>query len=207
MTDTTAGWGVAGQLPPAIQRRMALADAEEHRAEREQAAEREHLAEERHQRAMTLAVQQAEARGDVFDVMALARGEVRGRSVGDILAAAMAAAAVEDRRDGLRLHREGHGEPAKLHVEVGEPVIHHAPAARSGVGRAIASRARHFRDLLEARRRAERAEQAVWESRNDYGLVDGVTVRPHEDRGDVVFARHQYERACAEIGQRPVSYR
>jgi hypothetical protein len=100
--------------------------------------------------------------------------------------------------------REGHGEP--VHIEVGEPVIH-TPAARSVTGRAIFNRARRFRDLLAARRQLERAERAAWQSRNDYGVVEGVTVRRREDRDDVVFARHQYEQACREIGQRPVSYR
>ena len=186
---------------------MAESDAREALESKRAAAEQESRREESHARALALAREQAELRGEVVDPLAFARGEVNPRPIRDILAAAMAAAAVEDRRDGLRLHREGHGEPARLHVEVGEPVIHHAPAARSRIGRVIASRARHSRDLLDARRRAERAEQAVWESRNDYGLVDGVTVRPREDRGDVVFARHQHERACAEIGQRPVSFR
>jgi hypothetical protein len=195
-----AGWGLTGQLPPAIQRRMAAADAAEYRIEREQEAERERLAEEWHQRAVTLAVQQAEARGDVFDVMALARGEVRGRSVGDILAGAVAAAEAGDRRAEMRLYQEGHGQPERLHVEVGEPNIIHAPAARSVTGRAIFNRARRFRDLLEARRQLEAAEQAAWQSRHDCGLVDGVTVQPREDRGDVVFARH-------EDSSRPVSFR
>jgi hypothetical protein len=194
-----AGWSVGGGLPLSVRRRMAESDAREALESKRAAAELESRREESHQRALGLARELAESRGEVVDPLAYARGDVSPRPIGDIPAAAMAAAAVEDRRDGLRLHREGHGEPAKLHIEVGEPVIHHAPAARSGVGRAIASRARHFRDLLEARRRAELAERAVWESRNDVGIIDGVTPRPREDRGDVVFARHQYER--------PVSYR
>ena len=65
--------------------------------------------------------------------------------------------------------------------------------------------------MLDARRQLEQAERAAWQSRNGYGLVDNVTVRPREDRDNVVFARHaaarQYEQACREIGQRPVSYR
>jgi hypothetical protein len=74
MTET-AGWGVPGFLPPAVARRVLRDDAAETRQARLDEAEREQLAEERHQRAMTLAVQQAEARGEVLDTMALARGE------------------------------------------------------------------------------------------------------------------------------------
>jgi hypothetical protein len=203
MTEA-AGWGAPDFVPPAVARRMAREDAQEARETRLAEAERERLAEERHQRAMTLAVQQAEVRGEVLDTMTLARGEVRGRAISEILAAAVAAGAAADRGDEIRAWREGHGEP--VHIEVGEPVIH-TPAARSVTGRAIFNRARRFRDLLEARRQLERAERAAWQSRNDYGVVEGVTVRRREDRDDVVFARRQYEQACREIGQRPVSYR
>jgi hypothetical protein len=205
-----AGWGVPSFLPPAVAARALRDDAREALEARRAEDERERRAEERHSAAMALYAQQAEARGEVLDVMAMARGEVRGRSVQDILAAAVAASEVEDRRAEMWAWQQGHGEPERLHVDVGEPRLL-APAARSATAMAIFHRSRRFQDWLEKRKAAEAARRAV-EAEHDWGLVDNVTVRPREDRGDVVFARHeaarrQYERACAEIGERPVSIR
>jgi hypothetical protein len=167
----TAGWGVPDFLPPAVARRMLRDDAAETRQARLDEAEREQLAEERHARAVTLAVQQAEARGEVLDTMALARGEVRGRSVSEILAAAVAASAVADRGDEMRVWRDGHGEPEPVHVFVGEPVL-----AASPVKRTIASRSRRWQDWQDKRKAAEAARRAV-EADRDLGLVDGAVVR------------------------------
>jgi hypothetical protein len=192
---------VPGFLPPAVARRMARDDAREAIEARRSEADREAQAEERHERALDTYRQQAEARGEVLDVMALARGEMRGRGVSEILASAAAAAAADDRRDEMRAWRDGHGDPEKLHVFVGEPNIVTAPAARSATGWKIFNRARHFRDMLDARRQLEQAERAAWQSRNGYGLVDNVTVRPREDRDNVVFARH----AAASSTSRPAA--
>jgi hypothetical protein len=169
MTEV-AGWGVPGFLPPAVVRRMARDDAAETRQARLDEAEREQLAEERHARAVTLAVQQAEARGEVLDTMALARGEVRGRSIPEILAAAAAAGAAADRGDEMRAWRDGHGQPEPLHVFVGEPVL-----AASPIKRTIASRSRRWQDWQEKRKVAEAARRAV-EADRDLGLPGGAVV-------------------------------
>jgi hypothetical protein len=175
MTET-AGWGVPDFLPPAVARRMVRADAQEAVAAKQAEAERELLAEERHSRAMALYCQQAEARGEEISALALATGQVSGRSIADILAAAVAAGDREDWVTEARLHREGHGDPEPLHVEFGEPRLL-APAARSSTGRAIATRARRFWDVLDARRQLAAAERAAEQSKHDYGLVDGVHPR------------------------------
>jgi hypothetical protein len=169
MTET-AGWGVPDFLPPAVARRMLRDDAREVREAKQAEAERETRAEERHQRAMALYAEQAELRGEVVTAMQLASGQVPGRPIAAILEAARQAGDRDDVITAARLHREGHGEPERVHVEVAEPVIL-APAARSIAGRAIATRARRFWDVLEARRKLAAAERAAEASKNDYGFV------------------------------------
>jgi hypothetical protein len=177
VTETTAGWGIAAELPVAIQRRMVLAEAEEHRIEREQAAERERLAEQRRQRAMTLAVQQAEARGEYVSALAIATGQVQGRTFEQIFAAAAEAGDREDQIAAARANREA----GRVHIEFGEPNIIHAPAARSSIGLRIYHRARRFGEAQRTRAAAERAAEA---SRNDFGFV--CERRPREDARTVV---------------------
>jgi hypothetical protein len=130
---------------------------------------------------------QAELRGEVLTAMQLATGQVSGRSVADILAAASVAADRDDVITEARLHRDGRGEPQRVHVEVAEPRIA-APAARSATGRAIFHRARHFRAVLEARKALERAERTAEQSRHDYGLVDGVTLHHRAEPAAVLTA-------------------
>lgn len=117
--------------------------------------------------------------------MQLATGQVRGRAIADVLAEAIAAGDRDDVIAEARLHRQGHGEPERVHVEVGEPVLL-APAARSATGRAIFHRARHFRAVLEARKALAAAERAAEASKYDRGLIDGVSLRSREDDGRVV---------------------
>jgi hypothetical protein len=181
MTDTTAGWGTPAWLPPGVVRRQAQEDAREALESKRAAAERELRTEERHQRALGAYCEAAAARGEVVSVMDLAAGRVTGRTVQAVLAEALAASEVDDRRDTLRLQREGAGAP--VHVEVAEPVL---LQARSETGRRIFSRSRRFFDVLEARRRLKDAEAAARASVNDYGLVDGVTLRSREDDDPVV---------------------
>ena len=183
MTET-AGWGVPGFLPPRVARRMLQDDAREALAARQAEQEREQRAEERHSRAMTLYREQAEARGEEFSALALATGQVRGRSVQDILAAASAAADRDDMITEARLHREGHGDPEPLHVFVDEPVL--AGRSVTPTGRAIATRARRFRAVLDARRQLAAAERAAEASKHDHGLIPGVTQRTREDNDPVV---------------------
>lgn len=180
MTET-GGWGSApGFLPPAVALRARQADAKEAVAARQAEDDAETHREELRQRHLGLYAQQAAARGELVSAVALATGQVPGRTVGEILAAGAAAGDREDLVTEARLHREGHGEP--VHIEVGEPVIQQA---RSETGRKIFNRARRFRDMLEARRQLEAAEKAAAASRNDYGFV---CERRGRDDGDPVVA-------------------
>jgi hypothetical protein len=148
--------------------------AQEDAHERVQAAAEEQAradrAEEWHQRNLAMAREQAEARGDVVSALQLARGEVRGRSIQDIFAGAIEASARQDAVDAARLHREGAGEPQKLHVEFGDPILHHAvtPAKR-----AILNRSRRWTEYRERRAAAEAARAAL-DAELDHGIIDGV---------------------------------
>jgi hypothetical protein len=173
MTET-AGWGVPSFLPPAVAMRMRQSDAHEATAAREAEAEREAHREELRQRHLGLYAQQAASRGELVSAVALATGKVPGRTVQEILHAGSLAGDRDDVIAMARLHREGHGDPEPLHVEVGEPVIQQA---RSEKALRIFHRARKFRAVLEARRQLEQAEKAAAASRNDYGLVDNVHPR------------------------------
>jgi hypothetical protein len=178
MTAMNECWGT-DWLPPSVARRAARDDAREQREAHAADAERERRVEDAHQRHLALAAEQAGLRGDVVTALQLATGQVRGRSVAEILDAGRLAGDRDDVIAAARLHRDGHGTPEPLHVEVGEPVLHQA---RSETGWKIANRARHFRDLLDARKALAAAERAAEQSRLDYGLVDGVTLQPRAGR-------------------------
>jgi hypothetical protein len=178
MTET-AGWGTPSWLPPGVVRRQAQEDAREALESKRAEAERELRAEERHSRALGAYCEAAAARGEIVSVMDLAAGRVTGRTVQAVLAEALAASEVDDRRDALRLARDGAGAP--VHIEVGEPQL---LAARSETGRRIFSRSRRFFGVLEARRRLKDAEAAARASANDYGYV--CERRPREDARTVV---------------------
>jgi hypothetical protein len=123
MTDQFAGWGVPSFLPQAVAMRMRQADAQEAVAAGEAEDEAETHREELRQRHLGLYAQQAAARGELVSAVALATGQVSGRTVADILAAGAAAGDREDLVTEARLRREGHGDPEPLHVEFGEPTI------------------------------------------------------------------------------------
>jgi hypothetical protein len=143
---------------------MARDDAAEARADREAETEREQQVEARRERAMTLAVQQAEARGQVVNPMAIATGRgLPGRTIPAIFAAAAEAGNREDEIAAARANREP-GE--KVHVYVDEPQIHHP---RSVTGLAMFNRSRRF---FAARKAAAKAEAAAQSSKNDWGLLD-----------------------------------
>jgi len=152
---------------------MAQSDAKEAVAAREAEAEQEAHREALHQRALSLYAQQAEARGELLSAVALATGQVPGRTIGDILAAAVASADREDMVTEARLRREGHGDPEPLHVEVGEPLILASPVKRS-----IANRSRRWQAWrervaeAEAARKAVEDDRAAFASRNDIGLAE-----------------------------------
>jgi hypothetical protein len=168
-----AGWGIPPSLPPAIRMRMEQADAQERLADKEAEEQQEARREELRQRNLGLYAAQAAARGELISAVALAQGRVSGRTVTEILDAGRMAGDQEDVVAAARAHREGHGVPEPLHIEVGEPVL---LQARSAIGRKIFNRARHFADLMAARRELVAAEKAAVASRNDYGLVEGVTL-------------------------------
>jgi hypothetical protein len=115
--------------------------------------------------------------------VALATGRIAGRSVGDILAAASAAADRDDVVTEARLHRDGYGDPESLtHVMVGEPRIVSSPVKRT-----IASRSRRWQGWQEKKAAAEAARRAV-EADRDLGLVDGVTFRRRSEPAAVLTA-------------------
>jgi hypothetical protein len=162
-----AGWGAPDWLPLSVRRAQYLEAQAEAKEAREAEAAREEAVEQRRAQALTQAAREAEARGEALDVMALARGEVRGRAISDVLTAAVEASAAADRGDQLRLQREGTGQP--VHIEVGEPTLHRAPAARSGLALQMFHRSRRF---FAARRAAAEAESARDASRDDWGILD-----------------------------------
>ena len=112
-------------------------------------------------------------------VLDIATGRVSGRTVQDVLSEAWAASARQDAADPRRVHRDGHGEPEKLHVEFGEPVIHEAK--RSEHSLALFNQTRRFLDRLAAKRELDRAERAAEltaeRSRNDVGILNNVHPR------------------------------
>ena len=167
MSETEA-WGSPSWLPPSVRRAQYLEAQAEAREARAAEAAREEAAEARRAQALTQAAQEAQARGDVLDVLALARGQVPGRPISEILAAAVEAGAAADRGDQVRLQREGTGAP--VHIEVGPPVIHRAPAARPGLALQMFHASRRFFAARQAAAEAERARQA---SLSDWGIVDG----------------------------------
>jgi hypothetical protein len=134
---------------------MMAEDAREAVESRRAEDEREVRREQWREQNLAMAAAAAEDRGELVSAIALARGEVRGRSIQDVFAGALASMARQDAVDAARLHRDGHGEPEKLHVFVGEPVIH---AARSEVGLKMFNRYRRWKDAQDKRRAAEEAE-------------------------------------------------
>lgn len=182
----TAGWGTPGWLPPAVARRMALDDAEDARQARQETAERERRAEDRHQRTLASYQQEVAIRGEEVSVLDLAAGRVPGRTVSDVLQNALTASQRQDAVDAARLHRDGHGEPERLHISFAEPNII-APAARSENAFALHTITRRFFAKVEARRALDRAERAADASVHDWGVINGVTRPSPADRDPILW--------------------
>ena len=207
---TDAGWNSPEWLPASVRRAQYLEAQAEAREAREAEAEREEAVEQRRAQALTQAAREAEARGETLDVMALARGEVRGRAVSEILTAAVEASAAADRGDQLRLQREGTGAP--VHIQVGEPRLHRAPAARSARALEMFHRYRRFREARRAaeaalngqpRRRATTSASSAISTTGSAGTGPrrhGTSPSPTSPRGDYL-----YDKDYGVI--RPVSYR
>jgi hypothetical protein len=170
-----ADWGIPPWLPERVARRCIREDALEAKAAREAEVTRGELAEARRAEVIAAYVSERHALGDTVDLLALARGDSPGRSINEILTAAVAASAREDLVSDTKLRRDGHGVPALVHVEVGEPRIL-TGAARSSVGQRIFNRERHWRDWQAAKKAADAARRAV-EAEHEHGLPGGVTFR------------------------------
>jgi hypothetical protein len=181
MTELQAGW-FAGQLPPRIAAQIAREDAREAVETRRSAEARELAAEQWRDRNMAMAREQAEARGEVISAMALATGQVPGRTVADIFRSALAASEREDAIAAARASREG---TQPVHINFDDPVIHHAPA--SPVKRAILNRSRRWNEYQERRRAAELARVAM-EEENLIPLREAVQLnRERAARPDVIM--------------------
>ena len=190
-----ADWGItAQQLPPRIQRRMIDADHDDRQAERDEHATRVRRHEEAADRALALAIAAAHARGEypgpaeLSQVRLPADDKERDERTRDAIQYVLDTQRAQwlRERDWERDHPPPPaGPPQRLHVFFDEPQLP-APAARSATGLRIFNRARHFHDLLAARRQLEAAEKAAIASSNDYGLVDGVVVRSRDDDDRIV---------------------
>ena len=115
----TAGSGTSW-LPARVQRSIAAEEARERREERDAQRKRDERREQAHDRALGAYRAAAEDRGEVVSAMAIARGEVTGRDINDILGDARAAADREDIRQASRDRRED------VHWIDQEPTIHGA---------------------------------------------------------------------------------
>ena len=165
------GW--AAWLPPTAQRELAREDALEAAEARRAEEERQAAAEAWHERNLAMYRAQAEARGEEITAIALAAGRVTGRPIAAVFADAQRAADAQDARDAARARREGDG--GRLHIEVGDPVLHHG---RGEVGWKIFHRARRFRAQVQARKALDAAEAAA---AADFPLQRTVTLKPRPD--------------------------
>jgi hypothetical protein len=156
-----AGFGAAGWLPARVQRAQAAEEAAERREARRAEAARAERAEAAREKSLSAFRAAAELRGEVVSALALAAGEVAGRTLGDIFADARRAG---DREDALAASRDRREEL----VYVDEPVI--AGASRSeplvseyALGREIRRAAGLHSDLMAVRARHDyrAAEEAA----------------------------------------------
>jgi hypothetical protein len=162
MSDYLASFGIPDWLPQQVQRRMHAEAVSEARTARRAERERE----SRHERAEELARaayrEAAEARGEYVSALALASGEVAGRTVAEVLAGALAAAGHEDARSAAREARAAQGE---VPVVFGEPVIGRSgwPASEYECARQLERASDLHRDLVvyRARRNYPAAEEAA----------------------------------------------
>jgi hypothetical protein len=143
MTDL-AGFGVPDFLPLATRKALQAEEVREYREAKEAEAERERLAEAHRSANLAMFRDQAEARGEHVSAMALATGQVTGRSIGDIFAEASAAADIADAREAARQRRED-GE--RLNLCFGE--TSRAKAAETPEGREILNTVRRYKALYQ----------------------------------------------------------
>jgi hypothetical protein len=166
VSDDLAGFigDIPSWLPRSTQKAMRSEAAREFREARDAELEREQRAEVKRSAALSLYAEQAEQRGEFVSAFALATGQVPGRTAGEVLAAAAAAADMEDAKAAAKARRE---EDGPLNFCFDSP-----PAARaeSPEGREVRNTVRHYADqhpdsdvidrafiASEARKRIQRA--------------------------------------------------
>jgi pyruvate/2-oxoglutarate dehydrogenase complex dihydrolipoamide acyltransferase (E2) component len=175
MTDELAGFGVPSWLPGRVQRAMAAEAAAERKEAREAEQQREARQEEAHDKALSLYRSQAEERGEVVSAVALATGQVAGRSIEDVFASAIAGA---DQTDA-RVKAQEKPDNVCL-IDAPEPVIHGArrsgwPSSEYEADRMLRRAADLHTDLMAYRTRrdygatveAARAKSGRSEARRD----------------------------------------
>jgi hypothetical protein len=199
MSGDLAGMdGILGLLSDRTRRQIADAEARERAQSARDAEVAEVWREAVHQQALRVYVEMAQGRGEDLSAADIAMGRVSGRSIQEILAAAVAAAAEQDRAEVYR----GSRQSAELvHVNVAEPVLHEPVAARSGIRLALHNRMRHFADRREAQRRADAAGQRLHDG--DYGLV-GEAPAPRPRPEEIVDLTASHRSANEQVR---VSYR
>jgi hypothetical protein len=139
-------------------------DTQEREAKRARVARHEQLAD----RAIATAISEAASRGEYVSPVDAVNGRI-GRTLEEILLGAQGA--VADRVPvALREPNPDRG----VWLGAAEPVIF---PARSANGLRLFNRARHFRDLLNARAQLAAAERAAVVTKHDIGLVDDVHPR------------------------------
>lgn len=147
----TAGFGM-DWLPASVQRRMAVEDAAEAREARQAEQEREARREQLRDSALQAYRTAQEGRGEVVSAIALATGQVAGRSLGDVFADARSAA---DREDGRAAAAERRSREDVVYLD-SEPRIAGRsawPASEFEASRMISQAEELHRDLVAYRAR------------------------------------------------------
>jgi hypothetical protein len=135
-----AGFGIPDFLPLATREVLA---AEEIREARDAEREREQRAEIKRSAALAMYKDQAEARGEHVSALALATGQVTGRSTAEIFAAATAMADMDDAREAAR-QRRADSERLNLCFP-GMPVSRSEP--KTPEDREVANILRHYQEI------------------------------------------------------------
>jgi hypothetical protein len=187
MTETAAS-GTPGWLPPRVAYGAMLEEHEEAREAKEAEAARARWREERTNQAVARYIAERRAGGEPVSPMTSAvigvpddqqECDSRARSALQLALGRFQSEYAEELAWEKDHPRPPAGPPEPLHVFIAEPRLP-APAARSATGLRIFNRARHFRDVLNARAALAAAQRAAEASKHDYGLVDGVVI--HRDR-------------------------
>jgi hypothetical protein len=167
MTELAGFGDNSSWLPVRVQRALAAADAAERREARHAEAARADAADAAREKSLAAYKAAAELRGEVVSAVALASGEVAGRTVADVFADARAAGDRDDARAAARDRRD------EL-VYVDEPVIHagrSAPlVAEYALDRQLRRADELHRDLVALRARYDYpAAEAIARAKSEVG--------------------------------------